>query len=167
MRIPPLYRKPSWQRFLAGAVIGGAISWCIFLFIFGTWQEKHTTLIRKQQEDIIDLKNDLKIWQEEYKAVNKRKIEQLTVQKISVKISNWERYDLDSFSVFQVEDSIKEDINMMVAKDLDTVYKSKDLIKKIIENKAVKINDKRYRLKVKEMVIYTILSIQVEIDFDQ
>lgn len=167
MRIPPLYRKPSWQRFLAGAAIGGAISWCIFLFIYGIWQEKHTMLIRKQQEDIADLKNDLKIWQEEYKAANKKKIEQITVQKISIRIANWEKYGLDSFSAFQVEDSVKEDINIMIAKDLETVYKSKDLIKKIIENKVVKINDKRYRLKVKEMVIYTTLAIQIEIDFDK
>lgn len=167
MRIPPLYQKPSWQRFLAGAAIGGAISWCIFLFIFGTWQEKHTMLIRKQKEDIADLKKDLTIWQEEYKASNKRKIEQITIQKITIRITNWEKYDLDSFSAFQVEDAVKEDLSMMVAKDLETVYRSKDLIKKIIENKTVKMNDKRYRLKVTEMVIYTTLSIQIEIHFDQ
>jgi hypothetical protein len=167
MRIPPLYRKPSWQRFLAGAAIGGAISWCIFLFIYGTWQEQHTKLIRQQQETITDLKNDLKIWQEEYKAANKKIIEHLTVQNISVKITNWEKYNLDSFSKFQVEDSVKEDISMMTAKDLETVYKSKDLIKKIIENKIIKLNGKSYKLEVKEMVIYTTLSIQIEIHFEK
>lgn len=124
-------------------------------------------LIRKQKEDIADLKKDLTIWQEEYKAANKQKIEQITVQKIHIRITNWEKYGLDSFSAFKVEDSVKEDLSMMVAKDLETVYKSKDLIKKIIENKTVKINDKRYRLTVKEMVIYTTLSIQIEINFDQ
>ncbi len=167
MRIPPLYRKPSWQRFFAGAAIGGSISWCIFLFIFGTWQEKHTMLIREQKETIADLKNDIKIWQEEYKAMNKRNIEQLTVQTISVKITNWEKYNLDSFSTFQVEDSVKEDIGMMTAKDLETVYKGKDLIKKIIENKIVKLNGKSYKLEVKEMIIYTTLSIQLEIHFEK
>jgi DNA polymerase-3 subunit alpha len=94
-------------------------------------------------------------------------IEKITVQNINVKITNWEKYNLDSFSVFQVEDSVKEDIGMMTAKDLETVYKSKDLIKKIIENKIVKLNGKSYKLEIKEMVIYTTLSIQLEIHFEK
>lgn len=56
---------------------------------------------------------------------------------------------------------------MMLAKDIETVAKNKDLIKKIIENKPVKINEKRYKLKVKEMIIYTTLTIQLEISFDE
>ena len=167
MRIPPLYRKRSWQRFFAGAAIGGVISWFIFLYMFGVWQEKHTKLIREQQEHIADLNDEIKIWQDEYKAANKRNIEQLTVQKINVKITNGEKYDLDSYSVFVEEDSIKEDLQMMVAKDLDTVYKSKDLLKKIIENKPVRINGKRYKLVIKEIVIYTTISIQLELQYEK
>lgn len=167
MRIPPYYRRPSWQRFFAGMVIGGAISWCIFIYIFGVWQEKHTALIDKQSEEIIDLKEEKKIWQEEYKEINKRTIEQITIQKINIKITNWEKYKLDLLSVSEIEDSVKDDISLMIAKDIDTVYKSKELIKKIIQNKPVKINDKRYKLKVKEMVIFTTLSIQLEIEFEQ
>jgi hypothetical protein len=167
VRIPPYYRRPSWQRFFAGMAIGGAISWCIFIYIFGVWQEKHTALIDKQSEKIIDLENEKKIWQEEYKEINKRTIEQLTTQKINVKIINGEKYKLDMLSVSEIEDSVKDDISMMLAKDIDTVYKSKELIKKIIQNKPVKINDKRYKLKVKEMVIFTTLSIQLEIEFEQ
>ncbi|MEO2074724.1 MAG: sporulation membrane protein YtrI [Bacillus sp. (in: firmicutes)] len=166
MRIPPYYRRPSWQRFFAGAAVGGAISWCIFLYIYGVWQEENTELLRKQQQKIIDLNEEKKIWQEEYKEMNKRNIEQLTVQKINVKIMNWEKYKLDLLSVSETEDSVKDDISMMLAKDLDTVYKSKDLLKKIIENKPIKINDKRYKLKVKEMVIYTNLTIQLDIEFE-
>ncbi|WML59481.1 sporulation membrane protein YtrI [Neobacillus sp. PS2-9] len=166
MRIPPYYRRPSWQRFFAGAAVGGAISWCIFLYIYGVWQEENTELLRIQQQKIIDLNEEKKIWQEEYKEMNKRNIEQLTVQKINIKITNWEKYKLDLLSVSETEDSVKDDISMMLAKDLDTVYKSKDLLKKIIENKLIKINDKRYKLKVKEMVVYTNLSIQLEIQFE-
>ncbi|NRD76099.1 sporulation protein [Bacillus sp. BRMEA1] len=167
MRIPPYYRRPSWQRFFSGMAIGGAISWCIFVYINGVWQERNTKLIRMQQQDISDLKDSIKIWQEEYKAANKRNLEKITVQNINVKISNWEKYKLDEFSVFQTEESVKDDIQMMLAKDLETVAKSKDLLKKIIENKPVKINEKRYKLKVKEMVIYTTLTIQVDIQFDE
>ncbi|WP_312471144.1 sporulation membrane protein YtrI [Neobacillus sp.] len=166
MRIPPFYRKPAFQRFFGGMAVGGAISWCIFLYIYGVWQERNTELLRKQQQDIVDLNNEKKIWQDEYKEMNKRNLEQLTVQKINIKIVNWEKYKLDSLSVLETEDSVRDDINMMLAKDLETVYKSKDLLKKIIENKPVKINEKRYKLKVKEMVIYTNLTMQLEIQFE-
>ncbi|WP_066369069.1 sporulation membrane protein YtrI [Neobacillus fumarioli] len=165
MRIPPYYRRPSWQRFFAGMAIGGAISWCMFLYINCVWQEKNAKLIRKQQQEIMDYKDDIKIWQEEYKAANKRNLEKITVQNINIKIANWEKYKLDEFSVFQTEDSVRDDIKMMLAKDIETVAKNKDLIKKIIENKPVKINEKRYKLKVKEMIIYTTLTIQLEISF--
>ncbi|OIK08529.1 sporulation protein [Bacillus sp. MUM 116] len=167
MRIPPYYRRPSWQRFFSGMVIGGAISWFIFLYIFGVWQEKHTQKIRKQEDDILELKKDINIWQQEYKEINKRNIEQITVQKINVKITNWEKYKLDYLGTFETEESVKDDISMMLAKDLDTVYKSKELITKIIENKRVKINNKRYKLQVKKMIIYTTLSIELEIGFDE
>ncbi|MFF2450493.1 sporulation membrane protein YtrI [Neobacillus sp. NPDC058068] len=166
MRIPPLYRRPAWQRFFAGMAIGGAISWCIFLYIYGVWQEENTESLRKQQQEIVDLNNEKKIWQEEYKEMNKRNIEQLTVQKINIKILNAEKYKLDSLSVLETENSVRDDIDMMLAKDLETVYKSKDLLKKIIENKPIKINDKRYKLKVNELVIYTNLTIHLEIQFE-
>lgn len=166
MRVPSLYRRPGRQRFFAGMAVGGAVSWCIFLYIYGVFQEENTELIRKQQEDIVDLNNEKKIWQEEYKLLNKRNIEQLTVQKINIKIINSEKYKLDSLSVLETENSVRDDISMMLAKDLETVYKSKDLLKKIIEHKPVKINDKRYKLNVKEMIIYTNLTIQLEISFE-
>jgi hypothetical protein len=50
-----------------------------------------------------------------------------------------------------------------LAKDMDTVYTSRELIKKIIETQTIKVNDKRYKLKVKEMTIYTTLSIELEV----
>lgn len=167
MRIPPYYQRPSWQRFFAGAAIGGIVSWCLFIYFNGFWQDKSTKLIREQEDRIQELNNEIKIWQDEYKAANKKNIEQITVQKINVKVTNWEKFNLDSFSAFQVEDSVREDLSMMVAKDLETAYKSKELIKKIIENKVFKINDKRYKLTVKEMVIYTTLSVQIEMHYER
>ena len=165
MRIPPYYQRPSWQRFFSGMVIGGIISWCIFLYIFGVWQEENAKLIRKQENDIAELKNDIKIWQEDYEELNNRNLGKITIQKINIKIINWEKYKLDEFSVFETEEDVRNDIKMVLAKDLETVAKSKDLIKKIIENKPIKIYDKRYKLKVREMVIFTTLTVELEIQF--
>ncbi|WNS74573.1 sporulation protein [Bacillus sp. DTU_2020_1000418_1_SI_GHA_SEK_038] len=166
MRIPPYFSRPVWQRFFAGMAIGGIVSWFIFLYIFGEWNEKYSKEIQKQREDIADLTNDIKIWQEDYKELNKLNSQKLIVQDIKVKIQNSDKYKLDSFSVFEIEDEIIEDIKMMKAKDIETIYKSSDLIKKIIENKVFKVNEKRYRVEIRQMVIYTTLSIKVDIKLD-
>ena len=166
MRIPPYFRRPAWQRFFAGMAIGGIISWFIFLYIFGEWNEKYSKEIKRQREEIADLENDIKIWQEDYKELNKLNSQKLIVQEIKVKIQNSDKYKLDSFSVFEIEDEIIEDIKMMKAKDIETVDKSSDLIKKIIENKVFKVNDKRFRVEIKQIKIYTTLSIKVDIKLD-
>ena len=163
MRIPPYYRKPTWQHFIAGMAIGGIICWFIFLYIFGEWQEDYSKKIKTQQNQIMDLKKEKTIWQDEFKKLNKESRDKLTVQTIYIKITNKEKYHLDSLSVFEMEDKVKEDIGMMMAKDIDTVNNSRELIKKIIENRTIQMNDKRYKLKVTEMTIYTTLSIEIEI----
>jgi len=166
MRIPPYYRKPTWQQFFAGAVIGGVISWFIFLYIFGVWQEKYSQEIQKQREEIADLTNEKTIWQEEFNKANKENQKKLTVQSIYIKITNKDKYHLDQLSVFQMEDKVKEDISIMMAKDIESVYNSRELIRRTIENKTLKVNDKRFKLKVTEMTIYTTLSIDLEIEID-
>ncbi|WP_236619585.1 sporulation membrane protein YtrI [Bacillus sp. 1NLA3E] len=167
MRIPPYYHKPSWQQFFSGLAIGGAISWCMFLYIFGVWQEKQANQIHKQEEDIQELKSDIKIWQDEFQALNKKNIEQMTLQKIQIKISNGEKYNLDRLSIYQIEEGVKDDINMVIAKDLETVYKSRELLRRTIENKVVKVSGKRYRLEIKEIFIYTTLSIKLDIHLEE
>ena len=54
----------------------------------------------------------------------------------------------------------------MLAKDIETVYNSRELIRRIIENRTLKGIDKRFKLKVTEMTIYTTLSIEIEIEID-
>lgn len=166
MRIPPHYRQPVWQRFLAGVAIGGMISWFIFLFIFGEWQERYSKEIKDHEDKIAELNKEKEIWQEEFKALNKKNRELLTIQEIKVKIGNGNKYKLDLYSIFEIEDQIKEDLLNMKAKDIDTVYKSRELIERIIENKTIKVNEKRYKVEVKQMVIYTTLFIQLEIMLD-
>ena len=96
----------------------------------------------------------------------RKSLKQMTVQDIKVKITNADKYKLDTLSVLQVEDSVKEDIRILVAKDMESVSKSTGLIRKVIENRTFRINDKRYRLEVSEMVIFTTLTISLKISFE-
>lgn len=166
MRVPEYYKDRSWQRFFAGMAIGGVISWLLFIYMNGILQEKQSLLIQEQKDTIQDLRDDIAIWQEEFKNLNKENIEQLLVQKITVKIANHERYSLDLLSVHETEEAVLEDLKTLKAKDIETVYKNKDLIKRVIENRSISINGKKYRLKVEELVIFTNVIIVLHITLD-
>lgn len=164
MRIPPLYRHPVWQRFLAGTAVGGCISWLVFLFMFGTIQQKTSTIIEKQALQIKELRGYIQIYQEDFQELNKKNEEMLTIQEIDVEIHNFERYKIsDRQSIFEAEESIKEDLKSLIAKDLTTVYQNKEIIKKTVENKILKINGKSYELAVQEMYFYTTVRLVLEI----
>ncbi|MFS0645579.1 sporulation membrane protein YtrI [Siminovitchia sp. 179-K 8D1 HS] len=164
MRIPPYYKQPAWQRFLAGAAVGGCISWLIFLFMFGTLQERNSALIEKQALQIKELRGYIKIWQEDYQKLNKKNEEMLTIQKIDVKIAGFERYRItDRQSIFEAEEEVKEDLKSLIAKDLTVAYNNKEIIKKTVENKSFEINGKTYRLEVKELYFYTTVALVAEI----
>lgn len=165
MKIPPIQLWKSWRRFFTGMAIGGLISWSIFVFIFGVWQERLTKEINEQTEKIKTLEEDKKIWQDEFAALNKKNQEKMTVQDIKIKINpkSADKLNIDVYSRIKVEESVKDDLNLMIAKDLETVFKSRELLKRVIENKNVKINNKRYRLEVEDIYIYTTLDIQISI----
>lgn len=164
MRIPPYYKQPAWQRFLAGTAVGGCISWLIFLFMFGTLQERNSALIEKQAVQIKELRGYIQIWQEDYQKLNKKNEEMLTIQKIDVKIMGFERYRItDRQSIFEAEEAVKEDLKSLITKDLAVAYKNKEIIKKTVENKSFEINGKTYRLEVKELYFYTTVALIAEI----
>ncbi|MCD7032787.1 sporulation protein [Metabacillus sp. GX 13764] len=165
MRIPPYYRKPSWQRFFAGAFIGAIISWGFFLFTYGVLQEKQVTIIHKQKDAIEELEKRLKIWEEDIKDLNKETIEKLTVNDVKVHLTNADRYDLSTLTAFKIENNVKEDMSDVIARDIESVFKSRKLLKKAIENRVYKLDDKNYRLKITEMAIYTTVYVELEISF--
>lgn len=163
MRIPPLHRDPVWQRFFSGLVIGGCISWTLFLILFGMAQEQNAMLIQEQANQIKKLRKDIEIWQEDYQKLNQKNEEMLTVQEINITLVGYEKYQItDRQSIYMVEEGIKDDLRSLLAKDLATVHQNKEIIKKTIENKIVNINDKKYKLSVREIFFYTTIEIELE-----
>ena len=124
MRIPPYYRKPSWQRFFSGMAVGAMLSWALFLYFNGELIEKNAKVIHEQKVKIEDLEKDIKIWQDDYAELNKKNEEKLTVQEVKVKITNDKKYKLDALSIYEIEEQMKGDLNILLAKDLDSVFKS-------------------------------------------
>ena len=163
MRIPPYYRNPLWQRFFAGMIIGAVISWGLFLYMFGDLQEKQIQLIETQQDSIKALHDELEIWQNEYEILNKKNENKLLVQDISIRITNYKKYRLDPLSIFEVEQSIMKDFESILGNDLESVSRGKELLKRAITNKDIKLNGRHYRLEVTELIIYTNVEIELAI----
>ncbi|MFK2824650.1 sporulation protein [Bacillus sp. B190/17] len=167
MRVPSLYNKPKVRWLLSGAAIGFCISWLLFLYMFGAMQERQAVLLEKQKNHMNNLKVQLSIWQEEYQELNKKNLHKLTVQDIEVDIMNYKKYGIDDAqSIFSAKEQIKEDLSVLYAKDLETVYSHKELIRQTIENKTLKINKRNYSLHVKEWYFYTTIHIQLEMELE-
>ena len=165
MRIPPYYRNPNWQRLFAGMALGAFLSWMIFLFIYGVTQEKQATLIQRQENDIADLKRDKLVWQERFKELNNEQQKQLTVQEIRVRIRDNPRLELAELSLYEIQEKVKDDLSVLLSKDLETVSEMRDLIKRTIENQLHRVEEKQYKLTLHETVVYTevILILDIEL----
>lgn len=163
MRVPPYTRDPGWQRFFAGTAIGALISWIVFSQIFGILQEKQVRLLKMQQEIIAQLKHDLNIWQQDYIQLNKENKKRLTIQSIDVKVINAKSYGIDTYTTFRIEEDIKKDIQHITAKDIETVYKSRELLKKAIENKTYIIDNQKYHLDIETILFFTNISIELRL----
>lgn len=163
MRIPPYHRLPTWQRFFAGAALGGLLSWVIFFYMYGVQQETQIRIIHEQREEMKDLNGKIAIWEQDYKKLNQQNEEILTIQEVEVKITNGEFYSLDQLSIADAEDVIEDDLSSLLAKDVVSVYNGKMLLKKSIENKIIEINKKRYELEVYEIMFYTKMNIELKI----
>ncbi|MCY7782103.1 MULTISPECIES: sporulation membrane protein YtrI [unclassified Bacillus (in: firmicutes)] len=165
MRVPQHYKKPGWQRFFAGMMCGAVISWFFFLFTYGTFQEEQVSLIEKQKEHVKDLNNQISIYQEDLHKLNEDNKRKLLIQSVSVKLVNGEKYKISQPDKTKFEEHVKDNISEVITKDIESVYQTKDLLKLTIENKVYMINEKKYKATVKELIIYTRLTVELEISF--
>lgn len=147
-------------------IFGSIISWVIFLYIYGTWQERFSIEIKQQHEEIIQLKQDKQIWQDEFSKINELNKKNLTVQSIKVKIENASKFKIDALTVFEMEEIIKNDLSPLVGKDMETVHNDRKLIKKLVENKILSGNDKRFKLEINELYVYTELEIYLQLKLE-
>ncbi|WP_110114102.1 sporulation membrane protein YtrI [Bacillus sp. CGMCC 1.16541] len=167
MRVPDsrLYRRSDWQRFFAGLAIGAILSWAVFLALYGISQDARIKHFNDRKEEFEDLKRSKDIWMSEKEELNKENKRNLLIQDIKVKVANEQKdkYKLDSYSAYLIQESAKEEIEYLISKNIEDVYNSHDLLKKAIENKEYKIEKTLYSVEVHEILFYTTLSVELKI----
>jgi hypothetical protein len=162
MRVPT-FLPNRWKLFLGGAAVGGILSWIIFLYIYGVFQEVQTKTLEKQQAIIKKLTNDLHVLIEDQNKENEKNKKVLTIQEIEVEIVNHDKYNLDSLTVETLKTSIRDDLRHLLTQNIQSVANNKELLKKVIENKVYKYYDRVYRFEIETVSFDTTLEISVNI----
>ncbi|MGJ9382395.1 sporulation membrane protein YtrI [Salipaludibacillus sp. CF4.18] len=163
MRIPPFHREISWQRFFAGFFLGLIFGWLFFLFHFGTVHEKLILQIGNQSTEIEKNEKTIEILREDQDEQNRDNEQLLTVQDIHINFINQEQVKLSELTLHELRGSLESELEEVRSRNIETVFASHDFIIKSVENKTFIVNDKRYKLKVRQLLLYTTVEIHVEI----
>ncbi|RYM06927.1 hypothetical protein EWH99_01655 [Sporolactobacillus sp. THM7-7] len=160
MRIPPYYRMPDWQRFLAGCVIGLFVGFSVFLFLYGTAQEKQINRIRELKAEIETLRAQREALIESEERKNRALERQLTVQQIDIIISDSR---MDKATKAEVEHAVAEELHPLVNHSIASVADNSELVKNSIEGKPFVVSDITYQFRIKSMTIYSTVSLHLEV----
>ncbi|KEK22027.1 sporulation membrane protein YtrI [Bacillus gaemokensis] len=163
MRVPSASTAKRWYLFLGGAAVGGILSWFIFLYIYGVFQQEQASTIGEQEQIIKKQEEKLRVLLEDHDKLNEENKQLLTIQEIKVKISNREKDDLDNLTLENITTSIHNDLQHLLTKNVQSIAKNKELLKKVIENKVYKHYDRTYRFKVDTISFDTVLEININI----
>ncbi|MCT2537173.1 hypothetical protein NC661_02535 [Aquibacillus koreensis] len=153
MHIPPYYKRAGWQRFLAGAFIGAIISFAIFLYMYGQFQERWI-------EDNLSLRSELNTLQRNYEALeeSKNKLDEqskkeITVEEIEISIENEKQLKLDRLIVHTLEQKILDEINHVIGQSTNSLSENYQLLTAAIENKTLHEDNFSYQAVVKNLFI--------------
>lgn len=164
MRIPPYYKRKGYQRFLAGILLGFVIGWVFFLINYGLSQETYISRIKKQQEEIRELKRQVKNWTENQEKMNEEIEKKLKLQEITITFVNKEQLKISPFTAFELEREAMRELEILLNKDIDSIAQNQALLRKLIENKNYNIDNESYQLKVHQLYLYTKLKLYLTIE---
>ncbi len=168
MRVPPIYSRKGWQRFLAGLSVGIIFGWLFFLMLFGIMYEKQITTIKEQKIEIYDLKTQNQTLLDDKKSYDNNDIEKtLLVKNIQVSFEKDKDLPLNSLTQHELKKEIQNELNDLLNKDLGAVSRTRSFIIKSLENKILTVDNIKYGFQVKEFVLWTTVEVVLTIELIQ
>lgn len=164
MHIPPYYKKPSWQRFFAGAFIGACIAYFIFVYMHGFMYEELMGENKDLQSKVAELKKQNEALLQDKEDLNKKSKEPLTVTSIEVSIVNEDELRLDKLIIHDLEELMKEEIDHIIGQKVSIIDESAQLLISSLENKEYKVDDFNYGFTIKKLTISKTLKITAEVE---
>ena len=168
MRVPQIYSRKGWQRFLAGLSVGIIFGWLFFLMLFGIMYEKQITTIKEQKIEISDLKTQNQTLLDDQENYNNKEIEKtLLVKKIDVTFEKNNDLPLNSLTRHELKKEIQTELNDLLNKDLGTISRTRSFIIQSLENKTLMIDNIKYGFKVKQFILWTTVEVVLTIELVQ
>ena len=138
MRVPPLYARKGWQRFLAGLSVGVIFGWLFFLMLFGIMYEKQITTLKEQKIEISDLKMQNQTLLDDKEDFNNTEMEKtLLVKNIEVTFEKDKELPLNSLTRHELKKEIQSELNDLLNKDLGAISRTRSFIISSLENKTL------------------------------
>lgn len=163
MKAPPERLSYGWAKFFAGIFFGAVISWMVFIYQYGITQEEQVKTINTLRDERNDLIRDKNILMENTAQLNEENKRKLTVQEIKITIINEKQYNLNKFTMFQLREDVKNDLSHLLTQDIRSVSRNRELLRRAIENKVYKKDDRRFRLEIDTIYFDTTLEITLKI----
>ncbi|WP_301552002.1 sporulation membrane protein YtrI [Guptibacillus hwajinpoensis] len=168
MRVPPIYSRKGWQRFLAGFSVGVIFGWLFFLMLFGIMYEKQITSIKEHKIEIYDLKTQNKTLLDDMKSYDNKDIEKtLLVKNIHVTFEKDEDLPLNSLTRHELKKDVQTELNDLLNKDLGSVARTRSFVIKSLENKTLTIDNIKYGFEVREFILWTTVEVVLTINLVQ
>ncbi|WP_174614030.1 sporulation membrane protein YtrI [Virgibacillus ihumii] len=162
MHIPPYYKKPSWQRFFAGAFIGACIAYFIFVYMHGFMYEQLMSENKDLQDKVSELKNQNEALLEDKQDLDKKTKEPLTVTSIEITIENKDELKLDKLIIHDLQNLMKEEIDHIIGQKVSVIDESAQLLISSLENKEYTVDELTYVFTIKKLTISKTLKITAE-----
>ncbi len=162
MHIPPIYKRPAWQRFLIGTVVGAFSAYIILLFMYGTIYEQvvqENSELRASNKELTNFNNALL---EDKEEAEEQESKPYTIEQINITIENEKELRLDRLATHQLEELIIDEIDLIIGKSVQSTAENNELLIAAIENKTFKIDSFSYTFKVSKFVLYSTVNITLE-----
>lgn len=164
MHIPPYYKRKSWQRFFAGVFIGMVVAFVIFMFMYGKYSERWIEENMELHSKLNQLQYNYNNLTKDKEELDRKSKEQLTISSIEIELLDTKKLKLDRLIIFQLKDLIKQQLQTVIGKDLETVYKNRKLVESTIENKQYVVDDFTYSVRVEQLTIYKTLYLSLKVN---
>ncbi|WP_062233857.1 sporulation membrane protein YtrI [Fictibacillus sp. FJAT-27399] len=163
MRIPPYFNRKGYQRFFSGIMLGFIIGWLFFLMQYGMTVEHYVSTIKEQSHHIADLKEQIAQWKSTYEKSNEDNEKKLRVQKIKVFVTNNHTLKLSQLTIYEISESVQDQLENLLGEDIESIYKTRMLLYKAIENKNYVVDGEKYKVVVDQLFLYTTVEVHVKI----
>lgn len=146
-------KNKYFNFFLAGLFIGGMLG-VIVINILVSYRVDNYIREIKYLNSIIE-EDTIKL-----EKFEKSKKNRILVKKVEIEVMFLKKNDKNDITKIALEKSIKHKYNNILGKEVELV--DGEILSEVIDNRIMKIDDKEYKLKVKKILISSIVKIWVE-----